>query len=209
MRSAILKIASRIGQPIVINSFGRSGSTLLYYAVASSASRIGEPGSRLLSDTAWNLGTTPLERGKVYKTHDYPPDGGLGSAKLVYVFGDPVEATASLDLKVRKSGKSWLDSHCDHLKVPRCAPGEYFDSDCLRIAAHFTTWVDQRSCNAAFVRYEALWDHAKELSDYVGFHVKLPRRKPRRSSHVAGGHVYAGFKETLDAMPDWSILKIA
>ena len=210
MRETAAILVSRAHQPIVVNSFGRSGSTVLFDAVSSSAARFGALSEeKVVRSSAWKLDSDRVRRGRVYKSHDYPMPSLPADTRVLYVFGSPEDATLSLIERARVSGQQWLDEHADHLRVPHFAPEDLLQSDVLRIADHLRAWLSQEIVATGFVRYETMWDHQKEISDFVGFSVSLPKRRERQTKEGGSADdlrmVYADAIRLVDSLPDWSI----
>lgn len=199
--------------PIIVNSFGRSGSTLLHDALVEAATlrSTNRLASRLVRANAWELDTHPLYRGGVFKTHDrYTVTAAtvVAHAKHIYIYGDPVEATLSTIARTKREGQPWLDEHCDHLRVPRVTPEELVHRDALQIEAHMSSWMRCAS-PVLFVRLDRLWDNITSIEQFVSMPVPLPEQAPRRSKtnlpreHIAGVEAtYANFANWLDALPD-------
>lgn len=209
MRETAAILVSRANQPIVVNSFGRSGSTVLFDAVSSYAVRFGALAEeRVVRSAAWKLDSDRVRRGRVYKSHDYPSPSLPRNTRVLYVFGSPEDATLSLIEQARVSGQKWLDAHADHLRVPRFAPEDLLEGDVLRIGDHLRAWLSQDSVATGFVRYETMWDHQKQISDFVGFHVSLPERRERQPKESGSAHdlrkIYADSIQLVDSLPDWS-----
>lgn len=201
-------ILSQAPVSIVVNSFGRSGSTLLHEAAVDSALRGARPGParRLLRSFEWDLEGADFGPRQIVKTHDYPHESMPSNAKYFYVFGDPVTSTMSA-YRLAQEDPSWWVEHCEHMKVAYCDPGDVLVKDALSIEAHFCSWLDQEKASVAFVRFEALWDLETQISEFAGFEVKLPPRRARRSdrseSSVRTQAVYSQMTRKVDSLPDW------
>lgn len=209
-KNLIATVASRAQAPVVVNSFGRSGSTVLFEGVAASAARGGRVARKIVRGEAWRLDRDPVGRHRCYKSHDYPTPSLRRDARVLYVFGDPVDATHSVAQRVDSLGHEWLEEHCRHLRVEPFSPETLFERDALRIKDHLQSWLEQDHVAAAFVRYEAMWDHLQEVSDFVGFEVILPPKRQRTSGAVKLGpdplrEVYADAIRVVEGLPDWSI----
>ena len=210
VREVLARALSRSRDPIVVNSFGRSGSTVLTDGIVSSASRAGEFASwHAIRGEAWKLDTDRIRRYRVYKSHDYPSEGLRSDARVLYVFGDPIDATYSLLDRAEKRGQSWIDRHADHLRVPRFAADELFHRDALGVAKHLTAWLTQTHSTVGFVRYESLWTHQDSISGFVGFPVQLPPRRERASkTHLGSAEMRAAYADAIEivqSLPDWSV----
>ena len=208
LKSVFALPLSRISRPIVVNSFGRSGSTVLTDAIVDSALRVPGLGRQRVRANAWDLRTSRLMKHRCYKTHDYPPNTIEGDPLIVYVFGDPVDAAVSVMDKAASAGPEWFAEHCDHLRVKPFNASDLATRDALRVAEHLEAWLSVDHADIAFIRYESMWDHEAELTSFLGFTIKLPRRRPRLSNTdeaTAGAlrKTYGTAIELVASLPDW------
>lgn len=210
VKAVAVKSVSRLKQPVVVNSFGRSGSTMLFDSIVDSAGRRRLPSRfsrRLIEATAWDLDTSDLRSGRCYKSHDYPPNILPSNTRMIYVFGDPVAATMSA---YRYAGESpaWLERHCEHLRAPICGREELLERDVLHIEAHLEAWLTQTNGTVAFARFETLWDYQSQLSEFVGLDVRLPQRRPRRETKVPDprlAEMLGRMNRKILELPNWWI----
>lgn len=217
VKRLVVPMVSRIRAPVVVNSFGRSGSTLVFETIVKSAARGLTDGvrSRVASaiwGEAWDLETTPLDRGRCFKSHDYPPTRRRtgNTPRVVYMFGDPVNAAASAIRVTHAKGSGWLEEHCRHLRVEPVTVDDLVYRDGLRLEAHFDAWLNQRSWRVAMVRYETLPEQLGALERFLGFPLSLPEWRPRQASTQLDGHTasrlsdtYGEFGRKLGALPDF------
>lgn len=207
-------ILSHISTPVVINSFGRSGSTLLYETVSRNAVRAGGSlAERLIRGVAWDLQDAVLQAGRCYKSHDYPPPTAR-DMRVLYVFGDPIDAAFSARRMAAENGEVWWRQHCIHLGAGNVNPDDVLRRDALRLGEHLHAWRRQSACTVGFVRYERLWESAAQLEDFLGFPLQLPERRPRQAQDLASipdamARAYGVVAETIRSMPDWSIVTAA
>ena len=219
-RSAALDVmALALGaphRPILVNSFGRSGSTVLYEAIVSASQAQSHLGPRarqaVVRATAWRIDQHPLRNGRVYKTHDYPPTSTRGSKpQVVYVFGDPIDATLSVISRTERDGPTWLREHCDHLRVPECRAADLLVRDCLQIGRHLERWLAADHLERVFVRYERMWDYQDKISDFLGIDVKLPPQRLRgtttadMSARASLRRTYGDLARKIRLLPDYSV----
>jgi len=78
IENIITRQFSKANYPLLINSYGRSGSTVLTKSIIKNATKdktrlIKKTFPYSLSKSAWDIKETKLENGFIYKTHDYPP----------------------------------------------------------------------------------------------------------------------------------------
>lgn len=184
--------------PIIVASMGRSGSTIVWNAVAQAVATdrfksLGHLGIKIVSDQAWDLGKKKLLPGIVYKTHaladEFPRDSG---AKVVFLFGSATDAALSVLSCERRYGLDWVKEHFMHVRAsgPFEALGEY---DVLRFGEQIEGWVGLSGVPRLILHYDALWEHQSTLSKFVGAPIELPRRQPRVGPSAANANTRARF----------------
>ena len=178
-----------IGDAIVVASIGRSGSTLVYDAIAkalAAAQPVQIPGvtRRAVRDVAWNLARTEFRAGICYKTHDLP-HGLVPQPRLraVFLFGSALDAAVSVHHAQTTRGPDWVIQHLRHLN----APGQIeniLHEDALGITAHVNAWATCVNVPTLCLRYETLWDHIDALSEFCRLTVTLPPKQARTHKPV-------------------------
>jgi hypothetical protein len=190
---------------VVINSYGRSGSTMLVNCVREAASS----GLRMLAPLvkkaeeiqAWDLNETTIEKGFVYKTHDYPPEKSPGMhVRVVYVFADPVDVVISLLKRFDESGEPWMRYHYAHMKVEYGNVEKLADEDQLGLEEHFDSWMKVDRLPVAFVNYNQLWEHESDLSGYLGFKLQLPPYVQRKARLSRGAELVERIEATYASL---------
>jgi hypothetical protein len=149
----------------------------------------------------------------VFKTHDYPPRRILPlQPRIVYVFGDVGQAVESVMRTAAARGMDWFAEHCRHLAVPPGNVEDLPDVDLLRCKDHVSAWLDYGSAPVAFVRYETMWSSVEKLSEFLGFRLVLPERRPRESSGFldASGRsriaaTYRDVARIVEALPNFFV----
>ncbi len=194
---------------IIQASYGRSGSTMVYEALASAMS---QARFRMhfhdVRDESWTLGEKPLRCGIVYKTHDYPDAlAGRDDLRTVFVFGAATETALSVIDQEEKRGRDWIDRHLSNLK----APGRYEDilnADILGIGAQLDAWTTFDQSPVLCLRYDGLWDNLDRLRDFTDLPVELPERRARAEKSApteiasAIARVYGPIDARLARLPD-------
>lgn len=158
----------------------------------------------LIAGECWDLSRACLGRGTVVKTHDLPdrlaPPPAL---KIVFLFGRPSDVVLSVLRCAETKGAAWIAEHFAHMRAT--GPFERIaDEDVLGIGAQIAGWTGFRGADVFSVRYEALWDAAGALGDFLGFQVELPPRLERDATPL-DAHVIARVRESyaaLDALAD-------
>lgn len=171
---------------VLVASMGRSGSTLIHAAAVDAFARLQfGPLARFARDIAageaWDLATTPLRSGVVYKTH------GLASElpstcrpRVIFVFGPPSDAVLSVMSCHQRFGAAWTAAHLRHLR----ASGDYSDlanEDVLRMQDQVEGWFGAAGVPRLLLHYDAIWDQARTISAFIGAKIRLPeyqRRSP-------------------------------
>lgn len=185
---------------VVLASYGRSGSTMLYEAIggAMSPGRFSR-GRRFVFDLSWSLAEDPPKRGTVCKTHDYPQAlRGRDDLKSVFVFGSPIEAVRSVILQHQTRGAEWVQEHLDHLK----STGRFEDittNDVLGIGAQLDAWTTFTGAPVLCIRYEALWREIDRLRDFTNLNVELPPKRARDPKKLCDADE-AAIKNTYDRL---------
>lgn len=172
-------------KPTVIASTGRSGSTMLTNAVVESlvAARFNylpafvqaylKRGSIEYLD---RISDITKKCAPVLKTHDLFRDSFAQKAKYIFIFGDPLESAQSVQQMGLRHGAIWIEEHIYHL-AGEGYPHEIFEKDVLNYEAQMESWG---AAEGVFVvHYEDLWDKEMEISQFLGFEVSLPNRRPR------------------------------
>jgi len=179
-------------QPVVIASSGRAGSTLLFDAVASSATADrfaflpkAPRGflQRIASHTLVRISDIERHNAPFLKTHDLFRPEFADSAKYIFVFGEPLEAAKSVGQMGEKHGSAWIEEHIYHL-VGQGTPYEILEKDVLNYEAQLKSWGEAE--DVFVVHYDDLWDKREDLSQFLGFDLALPARRDRTKKQVPG-----------------------
>lgn len=201
---------SPLDSAILVNSYGRSGSTMLTKSIIASALYNKSNGfcklmSRAMNQQAWDIDSTKIRPGFIYKTHDYPPKVQINKkCAVIYVFANPVNVVISL-IKILESLESdaWMREHFDHLKS-EYAEDFYsiIDCDTLNLEPHFNSWLAEDRLPVAFVRYEKLWENQDKLSAFLGMPLQLPPYRERKAQHDPDSDVVARLETTYSSLKE-------
>ena len=216
-RYRLKRMAQRLlrpdGDAVIVASIGRSGSTLVYDAIAralAAAQPVQIPGVtvRAVRDVAWDLSAARFRRGICYKTHDLPsalqPRPHL---RAVFLFGSAYDAALSVHRAETTRGPAWVAAHLRHLNAPGPAQ-DLLHADVLGIAAQVNAWARCTQIPTLCLRYETLWQHANTLSTFCGLPVHLPPQRARALKAVpadlqAQAHrTYDPIDHDLAGLPD-------
>jgi len=213
---------SSFNYPLVINSYGRSGSTVLthsivQYSIKTQFINFGNIADRTISQEAWDLKSKNLKDGIVYKTHDYPSDSldNYEKIRMLYTFANPVDVILSLLRLFEKRGEEWIKQHYQHLGASYTNSFEnIIYEDQLNLEKHLDTWLDESRFPIAFIRYETMWEYQNEISEYLGFSITLPKYKTRKSNHMKESRdledinkTYKKMKSKIDNLENFFINK--
>ncbi|MCM2370663.1 sulfotransferase domain-containing protein [Aporhodopirellula aestuarii] len=190
-------------------------------------------GIEVLVASVGGVGTTMLLRhiGKFRKTnhpsdHDglkhipIPPTDVGGTAKYVYVFGDPIDSVISL---FRRNYQSQQSRKLQRFQASKSIIGSgttlhsyaRHRVDRLPIKRHFQNWHSfYLAVPTLFVRYETMHDNVEAIACFAGlprsFVDDFPANQPRQSRlndlpiDVRNGllAMYGDFRTELDQLPD-------
>lgn len=155
----------------IIAGLGRCGTTLVQQALIETHGVIKSRQflSRFSDENKFVNGT-------IHKTHDLPPATLSSNVKLVFMFGNPMNAALSGYKEFSKN------KHYAHIGVTDIPDREdIFSRDILLLEKHFDAWHRQQGFDFISVRYETLYAEATRamLAEYLGFRVNLPPHRQR------------------------------
>lgn len=187
LKAEVRKALGKGEDTILVASMGRSGSTLVYdsivegYANARHA-RLGQIGVRVVKSQAWDLRSDQLLPGVVYKTHDFPSYLQQASGiKAVFCFGSAIDAAVSVLSCLDRYGADWVERHLLHLRASGGLE-DLFHRDALRFGEQLDEWFSETRFPVLRLKYDEIWQHEAEISDFLGFRIQLPERKERSSA---------------------------
>lgn len=198
---------------LVVSSFGRAGSTLVYNAVAEATTKarfgvINKYTLRITMDQIFESPPEILRPGVVYKTHDYPEMLlGRGPVKSVFLFGSAVDAALSVHAQQSVRGEDWVRSHFKHLRRPY-RYNEIFHHDVLGFRDQCISWMGFQESPVLCIRYESLWENVDKLSEFCGVSVSLPERRMRAKKDAnpklieGARRIYGPLDKDMASLPD-------
>ena len=157
----------------IISGLGRCGTTLMQYALIETRGVI--KSRRFLSRFS---DEKQFVKGSIYKTHSFPPASLPAHVKLVFMFGDPMNAALSGYREFSKEN----DKHFTHIGAAETPDREdIFSKDILMLEKHFDAWYQRQGFDFISVRYETLYAEATRnmLAEYLGFSLNLPPYRQR------------------------------
>ena len=189
----------------IISGLGRCGTTLMQFALIESRGLI--KSRRFLSRFSDEKN---FVKGTLYKTHSAPPVRLPPHVKLVFMFGDPMNAALSGYKEFSKEN----DKHFQHIGASEVPDREdIFSRDVLMLEQHFDAWYQRQGFDFISVRYETLYTEETQsmLAEYLGFRLKLPPYRQRstdwhqheRRDELAA--TYAGIGNKIEAADDCRI----
>lgn len=206
LKDLILSVYSKTNHSIIINSYGRSGSTVLTKSILRSIVR-GFPNSKAklvkssVSREAWDLNIINLKRGAVFKTHDYPPqEMPKSDFRMLYTFANPIDVITSIKRLKNDKGIEWIKSHLDHLKVPGADVNKIEEDDILGLEKHLNSWLEETRFPIMFLNYENMWNYQAEIGDFLGIKVEFPEFKKRKSNANKNSENYKKLEKTYGSL---------
>lgn len=210
-RKLVLSVVFRGYPKIVVASTGRSGSTMVFDAIADGLikHRFSHPsGSFAKRIRRWcegfvdSLSDLPKAHCVVCKTHDiFEPPAGL-ACKYVFIYGDPLDSAISVQQMFEQQGAAWVDQHLRQLK----GSGAYeklYEEDILNYQRQLETWLTSSRDDVICIDYDDLWDEAERLSRFLGFSVSFPARRsrtPKPKPDVVNEELFGRLRETKERL---------
>ncbi len=124
---------------------------------------------------------TDFANGNVYKTHDFPPRSLPADVKVVFMFGNPMNAAVSSFKAFAGPGRQ----HYVHAHSPFADEHEnLFERDVLLMEKQFRAWMQPHEFKFCAVRYEALGDNSvrDQLAQFLNCEMRFPEFQERESS---------------------------
>lgn len=221
VKLAVAQTFSKFSYPLLINSYGRSGSTVLMQsivkgAISSTNHALENISYRCISQATWDLEKSSLKNGIVYKTHDYPPKVICNNKlKMLYTFADPVDVVLSLFRMYIIEDENWMRRHYNHLKVPYNNFRKIKVEDNLQLEKHLDSWLLEDRFPIAFIKYENMWENQNDISKFLGFEIQLPPKKERKAKKEFKKEVveelsktYKSLKYKIDSLDDFFVNNI-
>lgn len=204
---------------VMVASMGRSGSTLVHNATVrgmakarfGSLWRFGEEGVR---GWAFKPEHTEFRAGVVYKTHalreSVPDDANV---RVIFVFGTASTAVLSVLSIADRFSPEWVSAHFDNMNAQGTLT-ELPTRDVLRLEEQIDSWHTPGPQDVLAVKYDTLWTNVDAISDFVGYEVRLPPRRPRakpadRAAALASEvkQTYKRLDEKIQALPDLTLVR--
>jgi hypothetical protein len=189
----------------IISGLGRCGTTLMQYALIETQGVI--KSRRFLSSFS---DERKYVKGTIYKTHSLPPATLPSHVKLVFMFGDPMNAA----LSGYKAFSKENDKHFTHIGASGIPDREeIFSKDILMLEQHFDAWYQRQGFDFISVRYETLYAEETQamLAEYLGFRLNLPPYRQRSTDwhqHERRDELeatYSGLNAKIEAAADCRI----
>jgi hypothetical protein len=174
---------------IIVASMGRSGSTMVFQAIRQGMARarrlhwLGGYGLSVVSEPAWTLVGQTFRSGVVYKTHALAHELPTAiSVKVLFLFGPASDAALSVLSCKDRYGSDWIEQHLKHLRATGPIE-ELIYRDVLRFEEQIDGWLALESVPVLALNYEHIWDYEHTIREFVGFPIRLPRRRPRSGQY--------------------------
>lgn len=192
--------------PILVGGIGRCGTTLVYKAIRSNLFYRGA--KKFVVD----IPSRDFKPWRVYKTHDYAPDFIDPRVKVIFMFGNPMDAVVSAH-KILGG-----PMHYKHVKSPlHSEHDQIFTKDVMLKESHFDSWMKQQSFDFLSLRYEHLYrpEVRNIVEQFLEIKLNLPEHRQRSSSwkshseHEALATTYASLNkkvEEAESVKVWAAL---
>jgi len=156
-----------INQIIIVAGMGRCGTTLLYNTI------------RDHNEFIVNLNSLDnMIKYNCIKTHSLAPPI-LTDAKVVYLFGDPLDIV----LSSHDSTKVNIKKHYEHLNCnndfTESIMPNFILHDTLNLELNFDSWYCPHNYPVLTIRYETMWDNLDMLYNFLGTKISLPPKQKR------------------------------
>ena len=184
----------------IVASMGRAGSGMVYRAILAARNETFQPKQK--TKFLRSLAHRPNWDHAVLKSHDYPQNIPLPEeCRALFCFGDVVDTISSLVRMIpEKDGQFFQNHHHNMYGI-----GDRFDvasQDVFRIEDQLREWTGTKSIETLCVRYDALWSNVGEISDFLGYKIKLPQRVPRIATNIEP-EILAEIKQTYAPMNEF------
>jgi len=152
---------------IIIAGLGRCGSTILAQALNNN---ISPPFSE-------HLQGYHFRNKSIYKTHDFAPPSLPLTAKVIFMFRNPMDIVVSTCAAIeRYRDENFGQEHYTHLHSDFKQHNLCFVKDVMRLEENFDSWYQQQTFDLLTMRYERIFDYIDSIEKFVGFKIKLPKK---------------------------------
>ena len=179
---------------VVLAGIPRSGTTMLSRALEGA-----RPGSTWIKNPQ-----------VVFKTHMFAPNALPQSCtRAIFLYGDPILSAISMR-KHRWERRSFRVCGQSRDDV------DVFARDDLNFEKMFDTWVMQEHpYPLLWCRYSHIHEHIRDISEFVGFSVELPRKLPRTTKYTditeeelaSAQRTYAQLQRKMASVPTFFITR--
>ena len=168
----------------IVPSLGRCGSQLLTEALHNNIWGFTKHDMTFLKMTRPFIREYPEKYigGNVYKTHLYP---GIypKKCKILFTFGRPLDIILSVINRVEQD-PSWGTAHFKNFNADWSNFNLILQKDVLNLEKMFDCFYKKQTCDIICLRYETLWENQNTISEFLGWNLKLPEKKERKSSKI-------------------------
>lgn len=153
-----------------------------------------------------------------FKHTSIPPLTLTPNLKAIYIYGDPIKATASL------FRRNYHHAHARTITgktLPKNMTLEEYATqleDCFQFENHYYNWRNRDTAYPIlFIKYNAIWESIDAIFDFLelpsNLKSKFPAKKKRQSSIESSpqsiindlNQLYGKFKEEVEKSPDFEI----
>jgi len=187
---------------VVVAGWGRCGTTLLFNALSTSG--------HLLHDIFFINRfdeRRPYYKGICSKTHDLPPPILPPHVKVIFLFGNPMNAALSAFNAFPKHP----DVHFKHIDSPYTDERHlFYCRDVFQLTKQFDAWYKPQGVGLLTLRYETLYAEQTQetLQSFLGFELKMPPYRARKTDwqthplRAALQETYGALQKRVEAADD-------
>lgn len=192
------------GRPrqVLVASVPRCGSTLLFRAVA------GHPPGRHFprgnKDCQFITSLDNIPDTPFLKTHSPAPEELPNDLRVIFIFGNPIQAVWST------WEKRFKRRHFEICGYRGEEPPDILHRDDLGYERIFDSWMQIQSPQVARIRYERLWENKHLIEEFIGRPIVLPPHRTRQTDVPAETRrllatTYASLCEKSELARDFSV----
>lgn len=176
--------------PLIIAGLGRCGTSLMYFGLRQQG--LGD-GSMIVK---WE--DADFKNGNIYKTHAPAPEDLPENAKVIFMFGNPMNSVLSVQSKF--SGE-FLEHHYRNLWADVSEHDKIFEKDTLKLEENFDSWYKEQNFQMMTLKYETMFNHLDEIREFIGWDAGFPPKRSRSTNydnHPKKGQLDATYKSLSD-----------
>ncbi|WP_295719005.1 sulfotransferase domain-containing protein [uncultured Halovibrio sp.] len=188
---------------ILIASFPRAGSTMLFRAIAGLPQKSWTP-KNPVCEFVRDLSDLPDK--PFLKTHSPAPQSLPDDVRVIYLYGDPIDSIVS-STKKRWDTNSWRMNNWFQDYEP-----DLYNSDDFQLKNNFESWMSPQDYPVLAIRYESLWENHEKIVKFIGYNFALPEKRNRNTEIEENlkNHLKETYKELIKRVkeaPDTALIQ--